>query len=203
MGLNEPGPRGFDDVSEMLDLNPQLRTHVAYHTESDSIPVARANGITTVAVVPGGGTFGGEVAVMNLDGWTWEEATLKPNVGITFNFPALGGGGGRGGGGGGGGRGQAPRRRSDVRGHQARTRSAARRADPALRPGARLREGRPEQDHRLDARSAGARRRAAAAAHHEREPRSGHQRRHRVCRPREGQHRHQRRRSRPTWWRRS
>jgi imidazolonepropionase-like amidohydrolase len=108
MGLNEPGPRGFEDVNEMLDVNPQLRTRVAYHSESDSIAVARTNGITTVAVMPGGGTFGGEVAVMNLDGWTWEEATLKPNAGITFNFPALGGGGGRGGGGGGRGGGGGP-----------------------------------------------------------------------------------------------
>ncbi len=107
MGLNEPGPRGFEDVSEMLDVNPQLRTRVAYHSESDAIAVARTNGITTVAVMPGGGTFGGEVAIMNLDGWTWEEATLKANAGITFNFPALGGGGGRAGGGGGG-RGGAP-----------------------------------------------------------------------------------------------
>ena len=49
MGLNEPGPRGFEDVNEMLDVNPQLRTRVAYHAESDAIPVARANGITTVA----------------------------------------------------------------------------------------------------------------------------------------------------------
>ena len=47
----------------------------------------------TVAVVPGGGIFGGEVAVMNLDGWTWEEATLRANAGIEFNFPVLGGGG--------------------------------------------------------------------------------------------------------------
>jgi imidazolonepropionase-like amidohydrolase len=102
MGLNEPGPRGFEDVNEMLDLNPQLRTRIAYHSESDAIAVARANGITTVGVMAGGGTFGGEVAVMNLDGWTWEEATVKANAGITFNFPALGGGGGRGGAGGGG-----------------------------------------------------------------------------------------------------
>ncbi len=94
MGLNEPGARGFEDVNEMLDLNPQLRTRVAYHSESDAIAVARTNGITTVAVMPGGGTFGGEVAVMNLDGWTWEEATLKANAGITFNFPTIGGGGG-------------------------------------------------------------------------------------------------------------
>ena len=103
LGLNEPGPRGFEDINEMHDYNPQLRTRVAYHAESDSIAVTRANGVTTVAVVPGGGIFGGEVAVMNLDGWTWEEATLRPNAGIEFNFPSLGGGGGRGGRGGGGG----------------------------------------------------------------------------------------------------
>jgi len=98
MGLNEPGPRGFEDVNEMLDYNPQLRTRVAYHVESDTIPITRANGVTTVAVVPTGGIFGGEVAVMNLDGWTWEDATLRANAGVEFNFPAIGGSGGRGGG---------------------------------------------------------------------------------------------------------
>ena len=108
VGLNEPGPRGFEDVNEMLDFNPQLRTRVAYHAESDTIPVTRSNGITTVAVVPGGGIFGGEVAVMNLDGWTWEEATLRPNAGIEFNFPTLGPVSGRGGGGGGRGAGAGP-----------------------------------------------------------------------------------------------
>jgi imidazolonepropionase-like amidohydrolase len=101
MGLDEPGPRGFDDVGEQLERNPQIRTRVAYHVESDAIPVARVNGITTVAVVQAGGIFGGEVPVMNLDGWTWEEATLKANAGIQFTFPVIGGGGGRGGGGGG------------------------------------------------------------------------------------------------------
>jgi imidazolonepropionase-like amidohydrolase len=108
VGLDEPGPRGFDDNGEMLDRNPHIRTRVAYHTESDSIPVARATGVTSVAVVPNGGVFGGEVPVMNLDGWTWEEATVKGNVGIQFTFPSIGGGGGRGGGGGGRGRGGQP-----------------------------------------------------------------------------------------------
>ncbi len=59
----------------MLDFNPQLRAVVAYHNDSDAIPVARANGVTTVAVTPGGGMLGGQVAVMNLDGWTWEESS--------------------------------------------------------------------------------------------------------------------------------
>src|SRR5262249_25128846 len=96
----------------MLDQNQQLRTRVSYHAESDAIPVARANGVTTVAVVPGGGTFGGEVPIMNLDGWTWEEATLRPNAGIEFTFPTIGGGGGRGGGGGGRGGGAAAQDRT-------------------------------------------------------------------------------------------
>jgi imidazolonepropionase-like amidohydrolase len=111
VGIGEPGVRGYDDVNEMHDWNQQLRTRVAYHSESDAIPVARANGITTVGVAPGGGIMSGELAVMNLDGWTWEEATLRPNAGILFNFPALGGGGGRGGGGRGGG--EAPERTFD------------------------------------------------------------------------------------------
>jgi imidazolonepropionase-like amidohydrolase len=103
IGIGQNGARGFDDISEMLDWNQQLRTRVAYHSESDTIAVARGTGVTTVGVAPTGGIMSGEFAVMNLDGWTWEEATLRQNAGIAFNFPALAGGGGRGGGGGGGG----------------------------------------------------------------------------------------------------
>ena len=89
IGLDEPGPRGFADTAESVDYNPHLRTRVAYHPDSDAIPVARANGVTTVGVAPGGGVLGGEVAVMDLDGWTWEESTVRPSAGITFQFPSL------------------------------------------------------------------------------------------------------------------
>jgi imidazolonepropionase-like amidohydrolase len=81
--------RGVHDVSEMLDIAPQLRVHVAYHNESEAIPIARANGITTVGVAPSGGTLAGQMAAMNLAGWTSEEATIRPNVGIIFNFPSI------------------------------------------------------------------------------------------------------------------
>lgn len=91
LGLAEPGARGYEDTSEMLDYNPQLRTVVAYHNDSEAIPVARANGVTTVGVFPGGGLLGGQVPVMNLDGWTWEESALKPIAGISFQFPGVGG----------------------------------------------------------------------------------------------------------------
>ena len=70
IGLADPGAGGFGDADEMLDFNPQLRAQVAFHNDSEAIPVARANGVTTVAVTPGGGMLGGQIAVMNLDGYT-------------------------------------------------------------------------------------------------------------------------------------
>jgi len=89
IGLDEPGAGGFEDVNEMLENNAAVRAQVAYQSDSDTIPVARVNGITSVAVVPTGGLLGGQVAVMNLDGWTWEEATLRPVAGVSFQFPPM------------------------------------------------------------------------------------------------------------------
>jgi len=111
IGLADPGPGGFADLNEMLDFNPQLRPQVAFHIEADTIPVARANGITTVAVIPTGGILGGQVAVMDLDGWTWEQALVKPAVGVAFQMPAMGGGRG----GFGGGRGAQNRTYDDMK----------------------------------------------------------------------------------------
>ncbi|HYN10452.1 MAG TPA: amidohydrolase family protein [Vicinamibacterales bacterium] len=101
LGLNEPGVRNYDDVNEMLTFNQMLRTRVAYQSDSDAIPIARVEGITTAAIVPGGGVIAGEIPVMNLDGWTWEENTLRASAGLAMAFPGAGGGG-RGGGGGAG-----------------------------------------------------------------------------------------------------
>jgi imidazolonepropionase-like amidohydrolase len=101
VGINEPGPRGFEDVNEMLDINAALKAYVAYQWDSDAIAIARVNGITSVGVIPAGGLLGGQIAVMNLDGWSWEEAAVKPVAGVSFQFPTIAGGG-RGGGGRGG-----------------------------------------------------------------------------------------------------
>jgi imidazolonepropionase-like amidohydrolase len=101
IGLNEPGVRNYDDVTEILPFDQMLRTRVAYKADSIAIPVTRSEGITTIGVRPGGGTISGEIPVMNLDGWTWEEAILRPAAGLAFNYP--GGAGGRGGGAGRGG----------------------------------------------------------------------------------------------------
>jgi imidazolonepropionase-like amidohydrolase len=90
LGLSEPGSNTFYDVTEMLDFNQVLRAVVAYKADSDAIPVARANGVTTAAVIPSGGLLGGQAAVVNLDGWTYEESALRAMAGVSFQFPAVG-----------------------------------------------------------------------------------------------------------------
>jgi imidazolonepropionase-like amidohydrolase len=90
LGIAEPGPGGwYNDSNEMLTFNPQLRTRVAYKADSDAIPVARSNGLTAAGIIPDGGQIGGNVPVMNLDGWTWDEATVRPSVGLAMSFPNL------------------------------------------------------------------------------------------------------------------
>jgi imidazolonepropionase-like amidohydrolase len=99
LGITEPGPGGwYNDNAEILEFNPQLRTRVAYKADSDAIAIARSNGVTAIAAIPSGGTMGGDVPVMNLDGWTWEEATARASIGVSFRMPAIGGGPAPGGG---------------------------------------------------------------------------------------------------------
>ena len=88
IGLNESGPRNYDDASETADWNQALRTRTAFQMDSDSVPVTRVEGITTIGVAPGGGVISGSMPVMNLDGWTWEEGTLRQSAGLVMTIPA-------------------------------------------------------------------------------------------------------------------
>jgi len=90
MGLTEIGSvAATNDSSEIGEFNPQLKAIIAVHPESEIIPVTRVNGITTVLTAPRGGILAGQAALINLDGWTWEEMNLKNPVGIVFNFPTI------------------------------------------------------------------------------------------------------------------
>ncbi|MCH7733282.1 MAG: amidohydrolase, partial [Candidatus Marinimicrobia bacterium] len=68
------------DFTEVGKINPNIRVEVGYNPDSDLIPVTRSNGITVVHTVPQGGLISGTSAAMMLDGWTWEDATLKAPI---------------------------------------------------------------------------------------------------------------------------
>jgi imidazolonepropionase-like amidohydrolase len=85
------------DTTELGEFNANAKAIIAIHPESELIPVARANGITTVLTSPRGGLISGQCALINLDGWTPQEMALKATAAMRINYPALGFGG-RGGG---------------------------------------------------------------------------------------------------------
>lgn len=90
IGVNEVGSvRETQDFSELGDFQPQLRSLIAVNPESEHIPVARANGLTSVIVLPQGGMLAGQASLIQLDGWTWEEMSLRPSAAMHLVFPVL------------------------------------------------------------------------------------------------------------------
>lgn len=90
LGLMEiPMVRATNDHTETGRINPNAKAQVAVNPDSELIPVARSGGVLSVLSVPGGGLISGTSALMQLDGWTWEEMTVKPVVGVHVRWPQM------------------------------------------------------------------------------------------------------------------
>ena len=84
------------DNAEIGSLNPNVRANAAFNPDSEAIPVARANGVLFSLISPTGGLVSGRSAVMQLDGWTWEDMTVRSDATMTIQWPRFGGNAGRG-----------------------------------------------------------------------------------------------------------
>ncbi len=81
--------RASADYNELGDMNPGIRSLVAYNTDSKVINTLRSNGVLLAHVVPQGGTISGSSSVVQLDAWNWEDAAYKTDIGIHVNMPPL------------------------------------------------------------------------------------------------------------------
>jgi len=84
-----PSVRATIDVTELGDINPSIRSIVAYNTDSKVINTLRVNGILEANIVPQGGIISGSSSVVQLDAWNWEDAAYQMDNGIHFNMPSL------------------------------------------------------------------------------------------------------------------
>jgi imidazolonepropionase-like amidohydrolase len=98
LGLMEIGSaRATNDVAEIGPLNPNARTQTALNPDSEHLPVTRANGVLTALVVPadrpGAGArlnlIAGTSTLIRLDGWTWEDLTVRPAVAMHLHWPSM------------------------------------------------------------------------------------------------------------------
>ena len=84
--ISVPGTRDFNELGAM---NPNVKAEVALNPDSELFSVVRAHGITVVNTFPRGGIISGKSAAIMLDGWTWEDLTLKAPVAMHMNWPRL------------------------------------------------------------------------------------------------------------------
>ncbi len=90
LGLTEVSAvRASDDRSEVGSLNPNVKAHVSVNPDTELIPVTRANGVLLALTKPSGGLISGQAAVLQLDGWTFEDLALKPGAAMVVNWPSV------------------------------------------------------------------------------------------------------------------
>ena len=90
LGLVEIGAvRASQDVKEIGDMNPSVRSISAYNTDSKVINTLRSNGILEANVVPQGSFLAGSSSVVQLDAWNWEDAAYKTDAGMHLYMPSL------------------------------------------------------------------------------------------------------------------
>lgn len=77
------------DFDELGDMNPSIRSIVAYNTDSKVINTVRSNGVLLAQIVPQGGMISGTSTVVQLDAWNWEDAAYVLDNGVHITFPAL------------------------------------------------------------------------------------------------------------------
>lgn len=90
IGLVEvPTVRATADGSEIGEMNPSIRSLVAYNTDSKVINTLRYNGILLGNIVPDGGLISGSSSVVQFDAWNWEDAAYRSDGAIHFRMPSL------------------------------------------------------------------------------------------------------------------
>lgn len=90
LGLTEVSSvRATNDYDEVGELNPSVRSLVAYNTDSKVINTLRSNGILLAQTMPEGGLLSGSSSVVQLDAWNWEDAAYKADDGQHLYMPQL------------------------------------------------------------------------------------------------------------------
>jgi imidazolonepropionase-like amidohydrolase len=90
LGLVEvSSTKSTTDFDELGEMNPSIRSIVAYNTDSKVINTVRSNGVLLAQIVPQGGMISGTSTVVQLDAWNWEDAAYVLDNGVHMTFPAL------------------------------------------------------------------------------------------------------------------
>ncbi|MEM9050450.1 MAG: amidohydrolase family protein [Bacteroidota bacterium] len=90
LGLTEIfSVRATRDYREVGEMNPNVRSIIAYNAESDITTTVLENGVLFAQICPRGGTISGTSSLVKLTGWNWEDAAYKMDEGIMMDWPQM------------------------------------------------------------------------------------------------------------------
>ena len=90
LGLAEIGSvEGTRDTREVGRINPNLRAEVALNPDSHLLPVARTGGVLLAHIAARSGLIAGTSAVIETQGWTYEDMTLRSPVFLHVRWPTM------------------------------------------------------------------------------------------------------------------
>jgi len=75
------------DDREVGNLNPNVRSIIAYNTDSEITPTIKFNGILTAQITPHGNSINGTTSIVQLDAWNWEDALMVEDDGLYISWP--------------------------------------------------------------------------------------------------------------------
>lgn len=88
MGLTElAAVRATNDFRESGTINPNVKALVSVYPDNVNIPVTRSNGVLFSLTAPSGGLISGKSAVIQLDGWTYEDLCVKSEAALQVTWP--------------------------------------------------------------------------------------------------------------------
>jgi imidazolonepropionase-like amidohydrolase len=76
------------DFEEFGDFTPNIRSSIAYNTDSEVLATIKSNGVLYAQVVPEGGLISGSSSVLKTNAWNWEDALVKAEDGIHLWWPS-------------------------------------------------------------------------------------------------------------------
>lgn len=88
LGLEEvQSVRATRDYREVGYFNPNIRSIIAYNTDSKVVPTVRSNGVLLAQIVPEGGRISGQSSVVYTEAENWEDAALMLDNCVHLHWP--------------------------------------------------------------------------------------------------------------------
>ena len=88
LGLTEfAAVKATNYFREPGDINPNVKALVSINMENVILPVTRSGGVLVALSAPSGGMISGRSAIVQLEGWTYEDMAIKPVTTMQVNWP--------------------------------------------------------------------------------------------------------------------